>query len=78
MAEDASPKLLDYLATQKSSSLPCWCEGAPAEAVEQVNAAVASGSRQWAAMCRWLLDEYGIVTVKHRVEGHFQKGHHLA
>ena len=73
MAEDTD--LEAFLQTQRANS-QCWCENAPPEVVAQIDAAANGGSRQWAAMRRWL-EANGIVVKEGRFDGHFSKRHHI-
>ncbi len=74
MTEDASLK--DYLIGERANGGPCFCKTAPKAVVEQVDAVIVGGSRQWTAMVRWL-DEQGVKTSKTKLAEHHVLGHHL-
>lgn len=76
MAEDATD-LAQYLTRARSNGAsPCWCETCPPDVLEQVNAAAAAGSRQWAAMLRWM-ETQGVIVTEGRFDSHFKRRHHL-
>lgn len=66
--------LAKYLSGQRDNSKRCWCETTDPALVKQVEEVVNGGSRQWAAITRWLEDQ-GVELRNRVIRCHFDGRH---